>query len=387
MAHPDWLVIGGGITGAALAYELTRQNFAVTLLDPEETEPTATDCSYGGLAYWAGTTPLTRQLCQEGIAQYHTLHQELDGATGFRATHLLLTITPDRDPTTIAEGYGRFTETPEILQPTEAQKLEPRLNPDAIAATLKLPHAHIDPAQTTQAYLQAFERLGGKRVRDRVTHWLQDGDRITGVQTSTQTYESDRVVLCAGGWSRGLLAQLDVYPKIYFTHAEILEGIAPPGTFNGVIMPAQLQRFALEQTATQPEKESLWRQPGQEITPHILDLGGVQFADGRVRIGQISRTLSDPEAHIDEQNSARQLRDAAGQLFPKLDTTEFRWRHCLVSFPSQPLPPIGEIPARSRLYLFNGFSNTLVFTPPLARHFAAWAVGADDPVMRELVAE
>ena len=61
----DWIVVGAGITGAALAYELAKQGLQVLLLEKEQNPHSATYYSYGGVAYWSGSTPLTRQLCQE----------------------------------------------------------------------------------------------------------------------------------------------------------------------------------------------------------------------------------------------------------------------------------------------------------------------------------
>lgn len=60
----DWIAIGGGITGAALIYELAKKGFSVLLLEQNARSENATRYSYGGLAYWSGTTELTRQLCR-----------------------------------------------------------------------------------------------------------------------------------------------------------------------------------------------------------------------------------------------------------------------------------------------------------------------------------
>jgi glycine/D-amino acid oxidase-like deaminating enzyme len=65
----DWIVIGAGITGAALSYELVKTGFSVLLLEKHKTPQNATRYSYGGLAFWSGTTELTRQLCDEGLIQ------------------------------------------------------------------------------------------------------------------------------------------------------------------------------------------------------------------------------------------------------------------------------------------------------------------------------
>ena len=94
----DWIVVGGGMTGAALAYELAKTGFVVLLLEQHRTPQNATCYSYGGLAYWSGTTPLTRQLFEEAIARHRVLSQELDADTEFRELDLLLTISNVSDP-------------------------------------------------------------------------------------------------------------------------------------------------------------------------------------------------------------------------------------------------------------------------------------------------
>src|ERR671933_2718596 len=103
----DWIVVGGGITGAALGYELATKGFRVLLLEQDATlQQSGTRYSYGGLAYWSGTSELTRQLCQEGIERHRILSEELDTDTQFRELDLLLTIDPDDDPQAVAENYA-----------------------------------------------------------------------------------------------------------------------------------------------------------------------------------------------------------------------------------------------------------------------------------------
>ncbi|NJL42525.1 MAG: FAD-binding oxidoreductase, partial [Pseudanabaena sp. SU_2_4] len=94
----DWIVVGGGITGAALSYELRQANFSVLLLEPHLISNSATNAtrySYGGIPYWSGTTPLTQQLCTEGLEIQSQLTAELDVDTQFRYLDLVLTIGLD----------------------------------------------------------------------------------------------------------------------------------------------------------------------------------------------------------------------------------------------------------------------------------------------------
>ncbi|MEH2423187.1 MAG: FAD-dependent oxidoreductase [Nostoc sp.] len=373
----DWIVVGGGIAGAALAYELAKTGFSVLLLEQYSTPQNATRYSYGGLAYWSGTTTLTRQLCEEAIARYHILSQELDADIQFRELDLLLTISAASDPEATAASYNHFAIPPRLLSVQEACELEPLLNREAISGALTVKHGHIHPEKTAQAYIQAFERAGGEIQITQVLQILKDG-----VKTTTATFHSANVVICAGGLSRQLLKSAGIPIKLYFTHAEIIETSPVDVQLRTLVMLANVQRFQLEAESTQVDE--LWNQPGNEPVPPILDAGAIQFQDGSFRIGQISRVLTHPHAKVDSEASEKWLRKSVGEVLPVLENLPGTWHHCLVAFSSDRLPLIGTIPGFESVHLFSGFSNPLVIIPPLAKRFANFASGKKDEIMIEL---
>ncbi|MDZ8226306.1 FAD-binding oxidoreductase [Nostoc sp. ChiVER01] len=374
----DWIVVGGGITGAALSYELAKKSFAVLLLEQDVTPQNATRYSYGGLAYWSGTTPLTRQLCEEAIARYHILSQELDADIQFRELDLLLTISAHSDSEATAASYNHFAIPPRLLSVQEACELEPLLNREAISGALTVKHGHIHPEKTAQAYMQAFERAGGEMQITQVLQILQDG-----VKTTTGTFHSANVVICAGGLSRQLLKSAGIPVKLYFTHAEIIKTPPVDVQLRTLVMPANLQRFQLEAQSSQVDE--LWNQPGNEPVPPILDAGAIQFQDGSFRIGQISRVLTDPQAQVNSDVSEKWLRKGAGQILPALEHLPGTWHHCLVAFSSNQLPLIGAIPELEGVHVFSGFSNPLVLIPPLAKRFANFATGQEDEIITKIL--
>lgn len=388
----DWIVVGAGITGAALAYELKKKGYTVLLLEQHATPHNATRYSYGGLAFWSGTTSLTRQLCAEGNSRHRILSEELDANTEFRELDLLLTITADTNPEAVVESYNRFAIPPRLLSIQQACELEPLLNYQAIAGALTVKHGHIDPEKTVQGYIKAFLRAGGEMKIEQVKNLFpmtaplstsKEGLRFREVQTTTETYYSANTVVCAGGLSRQLLQASNIPIKLYFTHAEMIETPPVPDLrLRTLVMPANLQRFQLE--AESSKDDALWEQPGYEPVPPILDAGAVQFKNGSLRLGQISRALTDPYALVDAKQSETTLREGIRKFLPALANLPGTWRHCLVSFSSDALPVIGSIPMCKGIHIFSGFSNPLVVVPPLAQRFANWVSGQEDEIISKL---
>lgn len=386
MTKFDWIVVGGGITGAALAYELVTQGLSILLLERDATLQGASRYGYGGIAYWAGTTELTRQLCAEGIAIHRSLADELESDAEFRELDLVLTVSPNSDATAIAQSYQIFAMPPQYVDRQQACELEPLLNPAAIAGAFTVKHGHVNLGELVEAYRQAFMNQGGTLQIEAATTLLKGkGNQIQGIQGAQNTYCAENIAICTGALSRLFLQQAGISVRQYFTHAELLETPPLEIKLRSLVMPAETQRFQLEARASHAEVDPLWNQPGHEPIPPILDAGAIQFLDGRVRLGQISRTLTDPFAPIDTAASETAIRSQVGAILPALQDIPGTWHHCLIAFSRDSLPLIGSIADWENLHLFSGFSNPLAIVPALARRFAKQAaIEKPDRLLEEL---
>jgi len=385
MKRYDWIIVGAGIVGSAMAYELANVGLSVLLLDQSDRPPSATRYSYGGIAFWSGDSDLTRQLCQESEAMHPLLSEELGYDTQFQVLDMLLVVDRDRDPATFAKPFENVRIPPEILDPATAAAMEPLLNPEAIAAALHVRHGHVSPEALAHAYQHGFVKAGGTIEIATVKGFQRVGDRIEGVITANGTYAGGQVMVCAGGMSRALLYQAGIHAPVYYTYAELLE--TPPletPRLQTIVMPAELKRMPLEADSTRPEYEAQWDNPRQEPTPPILDVGAIQFRDGRVRIGQISRVLTDPNPSVDIAVSEAALRDRIGQILPSLKEVPATWAGCLVAFSGDRLPLIGPLPGIEGLHLCSGFNGPFLLCPPLARRFAKAQQGEADPLLAQL---
>ena len=378
MVNYDWIVIGGGLTGSALAYELSQKQFKVLLLEKDTIADNATSNSYGGLAYWSGTDALSRQLCQEGINIHRNLTEELENKTEFRELDLLLTINQENNPQQVAQNYACFAIQPELLDVQQACQLEPLLNPEAIAGALKFPHGHIHPQKTNYAYQQAFLRQGGEIVFEEVTNFLSSGANIIGVQTKQNSCYAANTVVCAGGLTRSLLQNIGIAIPNYFTHAQVIKTTPVALRLQAIVMPAVQQRFTLEAEIDN------WETNLSQPTSSIIDAGAIQFLDGSLCLGQISAIMPNFQAKLSQQAGEELIRQEIAKILPDLAQIPGNCHHCLVAFNPLNIALVDRLASMDGVYVFSGFTSTLVFAPPLARRFANWVTKGKDTIIPQL---
>jgi glycine/D-amino acid oxidase-like deaminating enzyme len=368
----DIIIVGAGITGSALAYELVKLKWKVLLIEKNADFDNATCYSYGGLAYWSGIDRATCQILQEGIDLHRHLTEELGSDTEFRDIDLLLTVPKDKDPDIVAREYQKFETKIDILSIAETTRIEPLINSQSISGTLRIDHARIHPHKTNLAYQQAFIKLGGTIEFTEVIALQKDEKddrRIVGVITKDDRYYANKTIICAGGLSRRLLAPIEPEIPLYFTHACAIKIPPIELKLNSIIMPALQQRFSLEATANKLQS-SQWNESNSEIIASILDAGAVQFKDGSMCLGQISELSTDPQFKPDSNTSEKRIRRAIADILPTLADRVGTFHHCLVAFTDKSTPCIGKVSGYEGVDSFSGFTSTLIFAPPMARRYA-----------------
>lgn len=377
MNHYDVIVIGAGLTGSALAYELAQKNLKVLILEKEPKFHNATFLSYGGIFYWCGTNDVTNQLCQEARQIYRNLSEELEAETEFRKLDLLFTLDKSQNPQEVTQEYLQFLIKPKLLNVKESCELEPLLNPEAINGCLRFPQGHVNPVKTILAYQQALIKLGGKIEITEVNSLLQQNGKVTGVKTAKTTFFADQVIICAGAFSRQLLQEIGLKIPLYFTHAQLIKTLPTDIKLRTLVMPATTQRFAMEAEMTCPDKESLWDNPDNQIRGTVTEAGAIQFLDGSLCLGQISQIITNPLADIKSTTSETNIRESVGKILPSLSNLSGTWHNCQVAF-TKPYPfQVGKISQVEGLSIFSGFTSPFVFVPPLAKHFANYLVNGD----------
>ncbi len=212
-------IIGCGVVGAAIAYELSLvSNLEITVIDhSEEPAQGATQAALGVLMGIISHKVKGRlwRLREQSILRYQTLIPELEVAApiSFNRQGILMLCFPDEDMaqweklagTRRAQGWQL-----DLLDPIEVRRRYPQLGTVEIVGAVHSPQdGQVDPVALTRALVRAAERNGvkfrfGERV-ERINYTEgESGKRCDRLTTSRDNLAVDWLVLSAGLGSTAL---------------------------------------------------------------------------------------------------------------------------------------------------------------------------------------
>ena len=207
------LIIGGGVCGLGVGWQLLRLGAEALLLERGRLRGGATWVSAGMLAPQMELSPeeeWVSELGRECMRRWGRFRDDLEADSGmsidYRSDGTLFAAL-DRDAAArLRFLYAHQTETGlsvEWLRGAEARKLEPRLSRRVSAAILSPDDHQVDAAAAGDALVRAFRRRGGEiRENARALEVLAEGDRAVGVRLEGGAVaRADAVVLAAGAWS------------------------------------------------------------------------------------------------------------------------------------------------------------------------------------------
>jgi D-hydroxyproline dehydrogenase subunit beta len=211
---PDVVVVGGGIIGAACAFELAERGASVTLLEREELAAGASGRNNG---LWVSPVdPALLPMAQISLARY----LEIADASPV-PFHLdrepigLIAAALDDEDMRVGdqahEPYRAVGVGVDRLEAADVLRMEPAISSQVLGGWL-VHHGHrLAPAALTVSLAQmAAERGAIVRHHLPVRALLEDGGRVEGVMTDEGRIGADEVVVAAGPWSSALLDPIGV---------------------------------------------------------------------------------------------------------------------------------------------------------------------------------
>src|SRR3954470_12843678 len=204
----DVLVIGGGATGAAVAWDAALRGFDVVLVERGDLAE-GTSGRFHGLLHSGGRYAVKDPLAaEECVAENAIVRRILPDC--IEDTGGLFVSTPDDDPAygdTFLEACRRVKLPVEEIDVAEALRMEPRLNP-GIRRAFTVPDAAIDAWKTVWALAGAAASRGAKILPyHRVTNIVREGDAIVGARMHDDRtgedvgIEAQFVLNASGAWA------------------------------------------------------------------------------------------------------------------------------------------------------------------------------------------
>lgn len=209
------IIIGGGISGAAAAWELARHGVSVTLLERGDLAAMASGWTLAGVRQ-SGRHPAELPLARAAVRRWELLAEELGHDIEYRQHgNLRLALTP-QDVSAIKKVVVDATSAgipTTWLDGAEAvHEVAPALTSDLVGASFCPTDGHANPRLTVLAFAEAAKRAGAEiRTGVQVVGIETDGRRVTGVKTALETIPAERVIVAAGIYSPRLLDPLGIH--------------------------------------------------------------------------------------------------------------------------------------------------------------------------------
>lgn len=241
----DVAIVGAGIVGCSIAFELAKAGVRVGVLEQGGIGEESSTAAAGMLSGQHGVTNFgpRYQLHLEARELHARLADELRELTGIdvgfcRWGLLQLLFTPgeiraaERCVAIQTEAGLRV----ERLSREETLAREPAVTPDFQGSIRYADEAHVHNGRLTIALAEAARRKGAE-LHNGVTAvaLIQKSGRIVGVQTPTETVYAETIVVANGAWSSALLRPLGLMLPVKPMRGQMLAVRTVPRAINQVI--------------------------------------------------------------------------------------------------------------------------------------------------------
>jgi glycerol-3-phosphate dehydrogenase len=202
----DVVIIGSGITGAAIARELTRWDITVALLEKEEDVAKQASSRNNGMIH-SGLATREGSKCSSYNLRGNRLYAEAAAELGFKlAWPGLLVLLPAKwqhllYPLVLLDAARKQVEV-SLLSRNQVTELEPNVWQNQQGALLLPATGVVSPYQVTAAYAEnAVENGACIYLNTAALGFVMDGSSISGVRTNRGTLKSRLVINAAGIWA------------------------------------------------------------------------------------------------------------------------------------------------------------------------------------------
>ncbi len=319
------LIIGGGVIGLSIARELKKKGISeITILERGEIGMEASYAAGGMLAVHAETDNSGDffNFCNDSLKLYSdfaaSLFEETDVNIELDKAGTLYLAFTENDVKEIRERYNWQKKAGldvQHLSANEINKLEPFVSPDVLEGLFFPNDWQVENRQLLFA-LTKFAGLNQVEIVENteVVRILSEHGKVTGVETNSQKYFADLVILATGAWTSLIKTDGFSLPNIKPIRGQIISFQTAKRLFSkviysprGYLIPRQDGRILVGSTSEEagfdksvtPIATDILFEKALEISPSLVSLeikeswaGLRPFAsDGLPILGEIEENL------------------------------------------------------------------------------------------------
>jgi len=222
-SNADVVIIGGGVNGCSIAYQLAKQKMDVVLIEKRYLSSGATGACGAGIRQQWSTRENTK-LAIESVKIFEKLSKELGEDIELRQGGYLV-INHDKKDIIQSEKNVKMQRSlglkVDILNIDEINDIVPLLDVKGIhasGATFCPTDGHVNPFKTTFAYANAAKKNGAKiYTHTKAIDIETNNKKIISVKTDKCTIKTNIVVNAAGVWSKKISDNVGIkLPNIPF---------------------------------------------------------------------------------------------------------------------------------------------------------------------------
>ena len=300
----DVIIIGGGIIGCAIAYNLAKAQVKTLVID--KADSVGREASWAGagiLASHASTREPYPELCRASLSLYPSLAEELKAQTLIDiefiqsgAISVFFSEEERRGLIGLAERRVDRGFSAEVLTAAQARELEPALS-ESVIGGIRFPHdAHVRNPKLVKALAKGAGLLGTQFVfGNSVTGFRRENDSIIGVEVNGEVIYGDTIVIAAGCWSgqiasllgyslaiepaRGQIVLVEAMPPILRHIIDGLDVYLVPRTDGKILIGATVEFAGYDKRTTVGGVQSMI-EAGVAIIPELSEKSFVQTWSG-----------------------------------------------------------------------------------------------------------
>jgi 4-methylaminobutanoate oxidase (formaldehyde-forming) len=222
------VVVGGGITGASVAYHLAKAGWRDTVLIEKDELTSGSTCHAAGLVTQFNPSPTMMRFRRYSIELYEQLGV-FEKVGGLRFASSDAQMKELQRGVSRARGIGLDVE---LVSAAESARLMPSITKRSLYGAVWVPSdGHLDPHTATFALASAARELGASILTQRRVTGIELSDRgaVKAIETDAGRIEADVLVIAGGIWAPQIAAMAGAFivsTPVDHQHAALL---AVPG--------------------------------------------------------------------------------------------------------------------------------------------------------------